>query len=154
MIALFVAACLSLPTNATVIDGFRAPACPRCAGNRGIEYAHASPTVSAGAPGLVVFAGVVGGRKYVVLRHSHDPRVRITYGRLASIAVQRGDEVQVGATLGQSTGMLYVGVRVGQTYVDPHSSATGATPRFRTTLGVGRVSVGQLSGVCQLQESR
>ena len=154
MIALVVAVCLSLPANATVIDGFRAPSCPRCAGNRGIEYALDSPTVSAGAPGRVVFAGAVGGRNYVVLRHANDPRVRITYGRLATIAVQRGDDVAVGATLGQSSGVLYVGVRVGQTYVDPQSSSSGATPRFRTTLGVRRGSVGDHGGVCESRETR
>ena len=154
MIALVVAACLSLPANATVIDGFRAPSCPRCAGNRGIEYAFASPTVSAGAPGQVVFAGAVGGRNYVVLRHANDPRVRITYGWLATIAVQRGDEVQVGAALGQSSGVLYVGVRVGQTYVDPQSRGSGATPRFRTTLGARRGSAGHLGGACELRETR
>jgi murein DD-endopeptidase MepM/ murein hydrolase activator NlpD len=102
----------------------------------------------------VVFAGVVGGRNYVVLRHANDPRVRITYGRLATIAVQHGDEVAVGATLGQSSGVLYVGVRVGQTYVDPHSSGSGATPRFRTTLGARRGSGGHLGGACESRESR
>ncbi|MFZ9191938.1 MAG: peptidoglycan DD-metalloendopeptidase family protein [Ilumatobacteraceae bacterium] len=154
MIALVVAACLSLPANATVIDGFRAPSCPRCAGNRGIEYAFASPTVSAGAPGQVVFAGAVGGRNYVVLRHANDPRVRITYGRLATIAVQLGDEVQVGATLGQASGVLYLGVRVGRIYVDPQSSGSSATPRFRTTLGARRGSAGHLGGACELRETR
>ncbi|NBO32849.1 MAG: M23 family metallopeptidase [Actinobacteria bacterium] len=154
MIALVVAACLTLPANATVIEGFRAPACERCAGNRGIEYVVASSTVSAGAPGQVVFAGAVGGRNYVVVRHADDPRVRITYGRLASLAVQQGDEVQVGATLGHTMGELYVGVRVGQTYVNPQPQGSTSTPRFRTTLGAGRGSSGQLGGACGPRESR
>jgi murein DD-endopeptidase MepM/ murein hydrolase activator NlpD len=110
--------------------------------------------VSAGAPGQVVFAGAVGGRNYVVLRHANDPRVRITYGRLATIAVQRGDEVQVGATLGQASGVLYLGVRVGRIYVDPQSSGSSATPRFRTTLGARRGSAGHLGGACELRETR
>jgi hypothetical protein len=80
--------------------------------------------------------------------------VRITYGRLATIAVQRGDEVAVGATLGEASGVLYVGVRVGQTYVDPLASGSGATPRFRTTLGARRGLAGHFGGACESRESR
>ena len=158
MISLLLAACLSLPANATVVDPFRAPACERCAGNRGIEFALATSTVVAGAPGQVVFAGAVGGRNYVVIRHRHDPQVRVTYGGLRSVAVQPNEVVRVGTTLGEIDGLLFVGLRVGETYINPasHISAAhaggatkhaGATnragdatspprpPRFRVTLG-------------------
>ncbi|MFZ9422504.1 MAG: hypothetical protein ACO27J_05750, partial [Ilumatobacteraceae bacterium] len=76
--------CLALPSNATVIDPFRAPECARCAGNRGIEYAvPANAVVRSGLPGEVVFVGAVAKVQYVVVRASADPRVRVTYGGLA-----------------------------------------------------------------------
>jgi len=145
MLASFVAAvCLVLPSGAQVVDPFRAPECDRCAGNRGLELAVArdAPLV-AGLSGVVTFAGQVGGRNYVVLRAASDSRVRVTYGGLVAIAVSRGDRVVRGERLGRVANDLFLGVRVGERYVDPLTmvtkSATGrhgtAAPRFRVTLG-------------------
>ena len=146
--ALVASVCLIVPSGAVVIDPFRAPICDRCAGNRGLELAlPAGSPVTAGAEGTVWFAGQVGGRNYVVLRATSDPRIRITYGGIDAIAVQRGERVARGQRLGRSIGHLFLGVRLGDRYIDPltvavngSTSATAppdvaATPRFRVTLG-------------------
>ena len=151
MLSVVAAVCLVLPAGASVVDPFRAPECERCAGNRGIEYAVAAGTpVVSGLRGSVTFAGRVAGRNYVVVRAAADPRVRVTYGGLGSVAVARGDAVRVGDRLGTAGAALHVGARVGETYVDPLGFSGGesrgvsggatprsgaASPRFRVTLG-------------------
>ncbi|MFM8417733.1 MAG: peptidoglycan DD-metalloendopeptidase family protein [Actinomycetota bacterium] len=145
MIAAFaVAACLVLPSGAQVVDPFRAPECDRCAGNRGLELAVVPDSpLAAGLSGVVTFAGQVGGRNYVVVRAASDARVRVTYGGLAAISVSRGDRVVRGEHLGRVATDLFLGVRIGERYVDPltmvMNSAPGrhgsAAPRFRVTLG-------------------
>ena len=148
--------CLALPSNATVIDPFRAPECARCAGNRGIEYAvPANAVVRSGLRGEVVFVGMVANVRYVVVRASADPRVRVTYGGLADVVVEQGEELRRGdalGTMGESdahgsgdahgTARLHLGVRVGDEYMDPLAAARGsaAKPRFRVTLGRGPTS--------------
>jgi murein DD-endopeptidase MepM/ murein hydrolase activator NlpD len=60
-----------LPSNATVVDPFRAPECARCAGNRGIEYAlPPNSPVYSGLRGQVVYVGTVARVQYVVVRAS------------------------------------------------------------------------------------
>ena len=147
--------CLLLPTNAGVIDPFREPPCARCAGNRGVELAvDANSAVPAGLAGTVTFAGRVAQYVYVVVRSTDDPTVRVTYGRLSSVAVQRGDTVVVGTPVGVANPVLFVGVRVGDEYVDPlrltnkrvvHS---GSRPRFRVTLGAN-APYGGTTAVCR-----
>ena len=148
--------CLALPSNATVIDPFRAPECARCAGNRGIEYAvPANAVVRSGLRGEVVFVGMVANVRYVVVRASADPRVRVTYGGLADVVVVQGEELRRGDALGtmgesdargsgdaRGTARLHLGVRVGDEYMDPLVVARGsaAKPRFRVTLGRGPTS--------------
>ena len=151
--AVLLGVCLTLPSDAIVVDPFRAPECARCAGNRGIEYAVpvASP-VRSGLSGRVVFAGEVAGVRYVVVRARDTPSVRVTYGGVGETTVSRGDVVRRGHVLGLASGSgnvaatgaatLHVGVRVGETYVDPQTmaggtAATSARPRFRVTLGRG-----------------
>ncbi|MFM7046363.1 MAG: peptidoglycan DD-metalloendopeptidase family protein [Actinomycetota bacterium] len=155
-VSLVTAVCLVLPSGATVTDPFRAPPCDRCAGNRGLDLAVvAGQPVTAGLDGTVWFAGKVAGRNYVVVRAARDQRVRVTYGGLASIDVESGQRVARGTPLGVSTDALFVGVRIGDRYVDPMTLASrggahappqsgepGAThsdraviPRFRITLG-------------------
>ena len=148
--------CLALPSNATVIDPFRAPECARCAGNRGIEYAvPVNAVVRSGLRGEVVFVGMVANVRYVVVRASADPRVRVTYGGLANVAVGQGEELRRGDVLGtmgecdargsgdaRGIARLHLGVRVGDEYMDPLVVARGsaAKPRFRVTLGRGPTS--------------
>jgi murein DD-endopeptidase MepM/ murein hydrolase activator NlpD len=143
--ALALGVCLSLPSNVTVVDAFRAPACERCAGNRGIEYSVApGSNVVAGLPGIVTFSGVVANTHYVVVQAATNPRVRVTYGGLASLHLLRGQEVARGDILGVSTTRLHLGVRLGERYVNPaqfaersgSEVANGARPRHRVTLGM------------------
>lgn len=148
--------CLALPSNATVIDPFRAPECARCAGNRGIEYAvPANAVVRSGLRGEVVFVGMVANVRYVVVRASANPQVRVTYGGLADVVVTQGEVLRRGDALGtmgesdargsgdaRGIARLHLGVRVGDEYMDPLVVARGsaAKPRFRVTLGRGPTS--------------
>lgn len=148
--------CLALPSNATVVDPFRAPECARCAGNRGIEYAvPANAVVRSGLRGEVVFVGMVANVRYVVVRASANPQVRVTYGGLADVVVEQGEELRRGDALGtmgesdargsgdaRGIARLHLGVRVGDEYMDPLVVARGsaAKPRFRVTLGRGPTS--------------
>ena len=110
--------CFVPPIDAPITDPFRMPPCPFCAGNRGIEY---GPTrgqqVRALAAGSVDFVGTVAGTRWLVVLHV-DGR-RASYGRLATIAVSRGDGVRAGQVLGTSSDELYVGLRDGDRPVDP-----------------------------------
>ncbi len=110
---------LRLPTALPVVEGFRRPPCPRCAGNRGIEYASVpGSVVRSVASGTVSFAGEVAGVRYVVVDTGV---VRVTHGMVQSVVVERGDEVQVGDPVGLASERLYVGVRRGDVAVDPQS---------------------------------
>ena len=157
LLAAIATLCLALPAHTGVIDPFRAPPCDRCSGNRGLELATTSGTeVRAATNGTVTFAGLVGGRLYVVLRAQADRRLRVTYGGLGSLMVSRGSSVMKGESLGIASDTLFFGVRIGDRHVDPvpftrtattmhtgpsateHAAAAAATsarPRFRITLG-------------------
>ncbi|MFZ9843947.1 MAG: murein hydrolase activator EnvC family protein [Ilumatobacteraceae bacterium] len=138
-----------MPAHTHVIDPFRAPPCDRCAGNRGLDLATTAGTdVRAATNGTVTFAGLVAGRNYVVVRASADRRVRVTYGGLASVAVEQGQVVRTGESLGTASDTLFFGVRIGDRHVDPATftrsakatpagaaNETPARPRFRITLG-------------------
>ena len=94
--------CLVPPIDAPVTDPFRMPACPYCAGNRGIEYGpRPGQGVIAMADGLVVFAGTVAGTRWLVVEHRDG--LRASYGRLSTMSVTRGDVVRAGQELGRST---------------------------------------------------
>jgi murein DD-endopeptidase MepM/ murein hydrolase activator NlpD len=152
VLALFASVCLVLPAGASIVDPFRAPECERCTGNRGIEYAvvAGAPVVS-GLSGSVAFAGRVAGRNYVVVRAAADPSVRVTYGGLATVMVASGDALRTGDRLGTAGATLHVGMRVGESYVDPRTVERGvsggsalasppARPRFRVTLGTAPIA--------------
>jgi murein DD-endopeptidase MepM/ murein hydrolase activator NlpD len=110
--------CWLPPVVAGVADPFRAPACPWCAGNRGIEYAVGGTTVvRAVAPGVVTFSSLVAGTRYVVVDIGAGRRV--TYGRLSSATVRRGDRVLARAPIGTVSATLFFGLRVHGAYTDP-----------------------------------
>jgi len=104
--------------DAPVVDPFRPPATPYGSGNRGLEFGTAVGQVvrSAGA-GVVVWAGQVGGRLYVTT--AHPDRLRVSYSRLETIAVRRGDRVSKGEVIGTAGERLHVGTRLGSAYLDP-----------------------------------
>jgi septal ring factor EnvC (AmiA/AmiB activator) len=112
------AECFWPPVDAPIVDHFRDPACPYCAGNRGLEYTTAPGTpVRAVAAGTVTFAGDVAGTRYLVIQHA-DGR-RATYGRLATINAVEGTVVAAGSIVATTTAALYLGLREGEVYVDP-----------------------------------
>jgi murein DD-endopeptidase MepM/ murein hydrolase activator NlpD len=118
VLALLPGACYPPPVVAAVVDPFRAPPCAQCAGNRGLEYATAAGTrVTAVAPGVVSFSGVVAGTRYVVVLQPDG--LRATYGRLASAAVPVGAAVTTGSVVGTTSVGLFFGLRDGDTYIDP-----------------------------------
>jgi murein DD-endopeptidase MepM/ murein hydrolase activator NlpD len=114
------ASCWLPPVDAPVTDGFRAPACTWCPGNRGIEYATAAGTpVRAVAGGVVTFAGTVAGTSYLVVRLG-DGR-RVTYGGLGPVARRAGDVVVAGELVARTAGPLHLGLRAAAVAGDPES---------------------------------
>ncbi len=112
------APCWPAPVAGTVIDPFRAPACPWCAGNRGIEYDVGPGTrPRAVAPGIVSFSGVVAGERYVVVDLPNG--WKLTYGRLVESHLHRGDPVIVGSIVGSASGSFYFGLRIDGVPIDP-----------------------------------
>lgn len=112
------APCWRPPVDAPVTDPYRPPTCRWCPGNRGIEYGTvAGQTVRAVDTGEVTYAGSVAGRRYVVVEHADG--LRVTYGELGSIAVERGDLVIRGQRIGTTGTTFHFGVRRGDEYLDP-----------------------------------
>jgi murein DD-endopeptidase MepM/ murein hydrolase activator NlpD len=110
--------CWLPPVHAPVVDPFRAPECPYCPGNRGLEYAtRDGQPVLAAAAGVVSFSGLVAGTRYVVVEHADG--LRVTYGRLVSAAVGEGAQVRQGQLIGLATEQFLLGVRRGDEYLDP-----------------------------------
>ncbi|MGD9705023.1 MAG: peptidoglycan DD-metalloendopeptidase family protein [Acidimicrobiia bacterium] len=123
--------CLLPPVAAPVVDRFREPPCPYCAGNRGLELAPAAGSaVVAAAPGRVSFSGSVAGVRYVVVEHQSGHRT--TYGRLAGILVRTGALVAAGTPVGTSSDRLFFGLRHGEQYLDPapHLATVRARPQL------------------------
>lgn len=110
--------CWVPPVDAVVVDPFRAPVCRWCPGNRGIEYGTTvGQLVRAVATGRVTYAGVVAGRRYVVVRHADG--IRATYGALVSSDLRQGDTIVRGMTIGRTGSRFHFGLRDGLVYVDP-----------------------------------
>ncbi|MEM8621260.1 MAG: M23 family metallopeptidase [Actinomycetota bacterium] len=128
--------CWHPPVVGRVVDPYRKPPCPYCAGNRGIEYEVAPRTQpTAVAAGMVSFAGVVVDTRYVVVALG-DGRL-VTYGRLVDSHLRAGDRVVAGAVVGTASGPFYFGVRRGDSPVDPTPllGTWGGTPRLVPTDG-------------------
>ena len=112
---------IATPHVALIIDPFRQPSCERCAGNRGIEYSTKIGTpIVASANGTISFYGMVGGKRYLVIRTNAGRR--LTYGSIANSTLRTGDDVLAGQIIGATGSMLYFGVREnsiqGYIYVD------------------------------------
>ena len=123
--------CWRPPVVGEVVDPFRPPPCPWCAGNRGIEYAtEPGSPVRAAAPGVVSFAGPVAGTNYVVVDLG-DGR-RLTYGRVATVAVAAGQAALEGMQLATTGSRVFFGLRVGEEYHDP-------APLLGELVGVARL---------------
>ena len=123
--------CWRAPVGGPVVDPFRAPSCPYCAGNRGIEYGVAPSTaVRAVAAGTVIYRGTIARVIYVVVRHANGWKT--TYGKLTSSSLRRGDRVAARSRIGRASGQMYFGLRIGGKYRDP-------APFFGSALGRSRL---------------
>ena len=106
------------PVDGEVVDGFRPPVHVGAPGNRGWEYRTEPGTpVLAASAGVVVFAGLIGGARYVSIQH--ESGLRTTYSLLASLAVAAGEAVARGTPVGTAATRFHFGVRRGDTYLDP-----------------------------------
>ncbi|HUF99002.1 MAG TPA: M23 family metallopeptidase [Ilumatobacter sp.] len=116
--SVLAAPCWPPPVAAPVSDPYRAPSCPWCPGNRGIEFAtDPGDVVTSVAAGRVTYAGVIAGVWYVVVEIANG--WRITYGRLRSAALGRGDVAVAGMAIGRADDDFHFGLREGEEYLDP-----------------------------------
>ncbi len=116
------------PVVGPIIRGFEPPATPYSAGHRGIDIAVAYGTpIASPAPGIVKFAGPVGGELFVSVDHGGG--IVSTYSWIAGAAVRKGDALLEGSILG-FTGFghpgtpiphLHFGVKLNGVYIDPLS---------------------------------
>jgi hypothetical protein len=142
------------PVQAPVVDPFRPPASRFGPGNRGLEYGTAPGTeVRAAADGVVTFAGLVAGTRHVTVLHPDG--LRTTYSFLDRVDVVVGQRVEQGEVVGTTSGHLHLGVRAGDSYLDPASLFGDRPPHvelvpFDEPPGRGargeRSAIGQLVG--------
>jgi murein DD-endopeptidase MepM/ murein hydrolase activator NlpD len=148
--SVLAAPCWRPPVTGQVIDHFRAPACPYCSGNRGIDF-RTSGTVPVRAveAGVVTFSGRVAGTMYVVIQHSN--RWKVTYGRLSGVRVEQGQRVARGGRLGTVSGDFYMGVRIGGEYRDPEPflGQRVGRPRLVPLDGTARRNAPRPTWVCR-----
>jgi len=114
------------PVDGEVVRPFAAPATPYGPGHRGVDLAAPPGTqVQAAGAGTVSFAGSVAGTLHVVVVHAGG--LRTSYSYLRDLAVREGEEVARGQVVGQTGGAsadqhggsLHLGLRRGDTYLDP-----------------------------------
>jgi hypothetical protein len=114
------------PVAGAVVRPFDAPRSRFGAGHLGVDLAAARGTaVRAAGAGVVSFAGAVAGARHVVVAHAGN--LRTSYSFLATISVRRGETVAAGDVVGTTGGVgtghdgtvLHLGLRSGDTYVDP-----------------------------------
>jgi len=122
--------CYPPPVADPIVEHFRAPACTWCPGNRGVDYAVQPGTwVHSLASGIVTFAGAVAGSRWVVV--AHDDGLRSSFGELDTVLVTVGDRVTAGRVLGTTGARLHLGLRDGDTYLDPEPHLARRFDRVR-----------------------
>lgn len=129
------------PVDGPVVRRFEAP--DRYGpGHRGVTFAAApGGPVRAVGGGVVAFAGSVAGVRWVSI--DHPGGLRTTYGHLDAITVTRGAAVEAGAPIATvgAEGRLHLGLRRGDTYLDPmalFAPPTRARVRLVTPRGLTR----------------
>ena len=114
------------PIAGPVVRAFDPPGSPYGSGHRGIDIAAPVGTlVLAPAPGVVTFAGSVGGRLFVTIDHGGG--LLSTCSFLSDLLVREGDVVVQGQQIalsgsghaGDVSPSLHLGVRLAGQYVDP-----------------------------------
>ena len=129
------------PVSAPVIDPFRPPSHAYGPGNRGLEYgAEIGAPVTAVADGTITYAGVVAGRRYVVV--THQGGLRSTLGPLATSTVVSGQGVSGGQRLGTAGAGFHLTARAGDHYIDPQPLLEGRCGRVRLTGPLGSAAPG------------
>jgi len=144
------APCWRPPVSGQITDHFRPPACPYCAGNRGIEYRTArNAPVRAVEAGIVTFSGRVASTAYVVIEHRNNWKV--TYGRLTETLVERGQRVARGARVGVAGPDFYFGLRINDQYRDPETllGTEIGRPRLVPVDGTARRAVPSSRWACE-----
>jgi len=118
----------SWPLVGPVIRAFDPPDSPYGAGHRGIDIAASvGSTIVSPAPGVVTFAGRVGGHLFVTIDHGRG--WESTYSWISERLVSKGDAVASGAVIarsgwghpGSEIPHLHFGVKLDDRYVDPLS---------------------------------
>jgi murein DD-endopeptidase MepM/ murein hydrolase activator NlpD len=129
------------PVPGQVVRPFDPPKVKYGPGHLGVDFATAPGTlVRAAGPGTVVFAGTVAYSRHVVIRHAGN--LRTSYSFLATIRVREGDLVRAGDVVGTTGGVgeqhdgkvVHLGLRVGDTYVDPMQLFNGVDLAARVHL--------------------
>lgn len=113
------------PVPGAVARPFVAPLSRYGPGHRGADLVAPPGTpVRAANAGEVSFAGSVAGSLHVVIAHAGG--LRTSYSFLATVAVRRGQRIARGEVIGTAgggvddhAGVLHLGLRVGDRYVDP-----------------------------------
>ena len=108
-----------------VVAPFRAPPTPYTAGHRGIDIAAtAAAPVTAPAPGVVSFSGMVAGRPVVAIDHGDGvvSAIEPVAGLVsAGVPVAAGETIGTVSTGGHcGSGCVHFGVRVDGEYVSPY----------------------------------
>lgn len=120
-LAVLFAVVALLPAPGGVQRSFEPPLGPYAAGHRGVDLAAAAgDEVRAALPGVVRFAGRVGGAGWVTVDHGGG--LETTYGRLDPVSVRAGRRVGAGQVLGRlAPGAVHVdwGARLDGRYIDP-----------------------------------
>lgn len=110
-----------LPVQGQLGRGFAPGPTPYAPGHRGVDLlAVAGAAIHAAADGTVVFAGQVGGHRWVSI--DHGAGIVTSYGHLRPGHVGVGVAVAAGEVIGQLAGdrdHLHWGARLGGRYVDP-----------------------------------
>jgi alpha-beta hydrolase superfamily lysophospholipase len=138
------------PVTGAVARSFDAPATSYGPGHRGVDLpVTAGQPVHPMADGLVVFAGSVAGTVWLTVLH--DDGVRTSYGPLEPLThARQGTWVVASEPLGRArgdahgrAGLLHVGARIGERYIDPASLVAGSPRRVATLVGAGEQTVPQ-----------
>lgn len=126
------------PLDRPVESGFDVRHGPYGAGNRGLDYAvRPGDVVGSIGSGTVVFAGPVAGATWVTVLHPDG--LRSSYGPMATLDVTAGQEVGAGDRLGTTGSTFHLGVRRGETYIDP-ATLFEVRDRFAHLIPVGSIS--------------